>query len=64
MDLSIPDMTCGHCRASVTRALTELDPQARVEVDLPARTARVETSAPLQTVIAALGAIGFEAKAA
>lgn len=64
MDLSIPDMTCGHCRASVTRALTELDPQAKVEVDLPARTARVETTASLQSVLGALGAVGFEAKAA
>jgi len=64
MDLSIPDMSCGHCRASVTQALTELDPKAVVQVDLPARRAHVETVASLDAVIAALGAIGFEAKAA
>lgn len=63
MDLTIPDMTCGHCRASVTNALLALDPQARVEVDLPARTARVETAAPQAAVIEALGAIGFDARA-
>jgi copper chaperone len=62
MDLAIPDMTCGHCRASVTSALLALDPQARVEVDLPARTARVETRAPQAAVLAALGAIGFDAQ--
>ena len=63
MDLAIPDMTCGHCRASVTGALLALDPQARVEVDLPARRARVETTAPAAAVIAALGDIGFDAQA-
>lgn len=63
MNLSIPDMTCGHCRASVTQALTTLDPGAKVAVDLTARTARVETTAPPETVIAALAAIGFEATA-
>ncbi len=64
MELSIPDMSCGHCRASVTKALTELDPQAKVEVDLPARTAHVETAADPTAVIAALAAVGFEATAA
>lgn len=61
MNLSIPEMNCGHCRASVTEALIRLDPQARVEVDLPARTARVETGATEATVLAALAEIGFEA---
>lgn len=62
MDLAIPEMNCGHCRASVTRALTDLDPAARVEVDLTARQAHVETSAPAEAVIAALAAVGFEAR--
>lgn len=62
MKLAIPDMNCGHCRASVTRALTELDPAARIEIDLPAREAAVETSATPATVIATLKAIGFDAR--
>jgi copper chaperone len=61
MDLSIPDMTCGHCKASVTQALLALDPKAEVTVDLPARRASVRTSASAQAVLDALGAIGFEA---
>lgn len=64
MHLSIPDMSCGHCRASVTRALTELDPAARVTVDLTARTAQVDTTAPLPAVLAALEAVGFAAEPA
>jgi len=63
MELSIPDMTCGHCRAAVTGALMALDHDARVVVDLPARRAQVETSAPAAAVIAALHDIGFDAQA-
>ena len=61
MDLSIPDMTCGHCRASVTAAVQELDPAARVEVDLAAHRARIETAAAPAAVLAALKTVGFEA---
>ncbi len=63
MNLSIPEMNCGHCRASVTAAVTRLDPQAKVEVDLPARTARIETAASPGAVLAALAEAGFEASA-
>jgi copper chaperone len=61
MELSIPDMTCGHCSRSVTAALKALDPRAEVAVDLSARRARVETSAPAAAVIAALAEAGFDA---
>lgn len=61
MNLSIPEMNCGHCRASVTEAVTRLDPQARVEVDLPARIARIVTAAPEAAVLAALAEVGFTA---
>lgn len=61
MQFSIPDMTCGHCRAAVTGALVALDPQAKVTVDLSTRRADVETSAPAAAVIAALGEVGFTA---
>lgn len=62
MILTIPDMSCGHCRASVIAALTALDPAARVEVDLEARTAQVATAAGPKAVLAALDAVGFPAQ--
>ncbi|MFE3835729.1 heavy-metal-associated domain-containing protein [Pseudogemmobacter sonorensis] len=56
--LSVPDMSCGHCRASVEAALAPL--ARRVEIDLPARRVTVEggETAPL---LRALEAIGFPA---
>lgn len=58
--LSIPDMTCGHCRASVEAALAPL--AAKVAVDLPARQVTVEGAAEPARLIAALSEVGFDAK--
>lgn len=61
MKLSVPEMNCGHCKASVEQAIAGLDSAAKVSVDLPARTVMVETSQPEASVIAALGDVGFDA---
>lgn len=56
--LSVPDMSCGHCKASVEAALA---PLARgVRVDLAARTVSAEGAAP-EALLQALAAIGFPA---
>ncbi|GAB1362916.1 heavy-metal-associated domain-containing protein [Rhodobacter sp.] len=56
--LSVPDMSCGHCKASVEAALAPL--AARVEVDLPARRVSAEGATP-ESLVKALEAIGFPA---
>lgn len=57
--LSVPDMSCGHCKASVLSALT---PLARaVSVDLEKREVTVEGAPETARLIAALDAIGFPA---
>lgn len=40
----IPNMTCGGCAKSVTKALLSVDPQARIETDPPAREVRVDSA--------------------
>ena len=55
---SVPDMSCSHCHASVTAALSPI--ATRLEIDLPAREIAVEGPAPA-TVIATLAEIGFPA---
>lgn len=59
--LAIPDMTCGHCKASVEAAIHNLDAVAKVEVDLTTRTASIDSSATPTAIIAALDSIGFNA---
>ena len=57
--LSVPDMSCGHCKASVEAALAPLPGMAPVEVDLATRQVKVAGSAA--EALKALEAIGFPA---
>jgi len=59
MEFHIEDMTCGGCARSVTKAIQTLDPHARVEADPPARRLKVESSASVADISAALKAAGF-----
>lgn len=40
----VNDMTCGHCAATIRNALSSLDPQARIEIDLNARCVAIESA--------------------
>ena len=57
--LSIPDMSCGHCKASVEAALAPI--ASKVEVDLPARRVTVEGAGEAE-LLKALESVGFPAK--
>lgn len=58
--LSVPDMSCGHCKASVEAALAPLPGMAPVEVDLTKR--QVTVAGPAAEAVKALDAIGFPAR--
>ena len=59
--LSIPDMSCGHCRAAITEALGGLDGIGEIRFDAAARRAEIGGTVPDATLIATLDAIGFPA---
>lgn len=59
--LSIPDMTCGHCKASVESALKSLSDAGDVTVDLAAKTATATGPAAPATLLKALDEVGFPA---
>ena len=40
--LNIPDISCEHCERTITGALTPLEGVRSVNVDIPAKQARVE----------------------
>ena len=61
IELTLPDMTCGHCVKAVTRAVQQLDPAATVEVDLPSHQVKITTSQPADAVKAALADEGYPA---
>lgn len=59
MKLSIPDMSCGHCRAVVEKAVAAQGGVA--QVDLESRQAEVSGIADSAALLAALKAEGYEA---
>lgn len=64
MRLEVPEMSCGHCKASVEKAVLGLDAGASVAVDLAARRVEIVTGASQAAVVAALQAVGFESRPA
>lgn len=62
--LSIPDMSCGHCRASITQALQPLPGVEAITFDPETRTAEITGSVSPAALITALDQIGFPARVA
>lgn len=60
IELKVGGMSCNHCVRAVTQALQELDPAARVEVDLAAGQVRVASKATAAQVAAAISEAGYE----
>lgn len=63
-ELTIPAMSCDHCKGAITKATLALDPGATLHFDLTAHKASVETTQPLAGLEAALAAIGYPVAAA
>lgn len=58
-ELQVEEMSCGHCASSVTKSVQAIDARAKVEVDLAQRKVRVDSSAELDKIAAAIVAAGY-----
>ncbi len=56
---AVPDMTCGHCEATVTKAIKEVDPFASITADLETNTITVKASAEAGMISSALEQAGY-----
>lgn len=61
MELTLPDLSCGHCVRTVTETLQALDPQCSVQADLSTRRVHIDTHLSAQVVLDALSAEGYPA---
>ncbi len=59
--LNVPDMSCGHCKAAIEKAVNALDAGAQLGFDLEKRTVSVESALPIDSILAALKAEGYDA---
>ena len=64
LKLNVPDMTCGHCVGTVTKAVQSVDSKAAVTVDLPSKIVTIETAADAARISRAVEAAGYSTKAA
>jgi copper chaperone len=55
----VPDMACGACSATITEAVTTLDPAAKVDADLKTKWIAIETQVDEASLRAAIAAAGY-----
>ena len=58
MKFHVPDMSCGHCVATIEKALKAEDPTATLRTDLKARTAEINTTVSSDALAQLLTAAG------
>lgn len=62
MNLLIENMNCGGCARGVTATIHDIDPNAKVDIDLATKVVNIKTIASIDPMTAALAKDGFPAK--
>lgn len=62
IEYSVENLSCGHCVATVTRALRQLNPAAAIRVDPAVQRVWVAAVVPPADVVRRLAAAGYPAK--
>lgn len=63
IELKVPDMTCGHCVSTVTKAVKSADPGAKVDISLDDRRVRVESRLTASELSRCISDAGFTPQA-
>jgi copper chaperone len=59
IELTVKDMTCGHCASTITRAVKDVDATGQCEVDLGAKRVRITSTHPAQEFVEAIQEAGY-----
>ncbi|WP_162530015.1 heavy-metal-associated domain-containing protein [Stappia sp. BW2] len=62
MKFSIPDMSCGHCKAAIGKSIEQTDGAAQVEFDMENRTVTVKSTRSAQEIAGALNEAGYSSE--
>ena len=63
INFNVPGMTCGHCARTITNAVQEIDPAAKVNIDLTAKNVAVTSSAQPERLKMAIENAGYDVTA-
>ncbi|QQR40083.1 heavy-metal-associated domain-containing protein [Devosia rhizoryzae] len=58
-DFQVNDMTCGHCAATVEKAVKGVDASAQVKIDLGTRLVQISSDKPAVDFAAAIDEAGY-----
>jgi copper chaperone len=61
--LSVPEISCGHCKSAIEAAVSQVDGVERVEVQIDESTVQLDydgTADTLTTIVAAIEDVGYE----
>lgn len=58
----IQSMSCGGCASRIVQVVKKLDTEAKIEVDLPTKTVRIDSTEDRASVAAALTEAGYPPK--
>ncbi|TDK48116.1 heavy-metal-associated domain-containing protein [Antarcticimicrobium luteum] len=61
MNFTVPDMSCGHCTATIETAIKAQDPAATVVCDIAARSVSVQSVLAGGELAAAMSHAGYPA---
>ncbi|MDQ2091192.1 heavy-metal-associated domain-containing protein [Marimonas arenosa] len=64
MKFTVPNMSCGHCTASIEDKIHDADEGAEVSCDLESKIVEVDSVLDAAEIAAAIQAAGFEASPA
>jgi copper chaperone len=57
---TVKGMSCGHCTQAITKAITGLDPQAKVDTDIPKQTVTVTSGLDRKQLSEAIVDAGYD----
>jgi copper chaperone len=61
---TVKGMNCGHCTQAITKAIAGLDPQAKVDTDIPKQTVTVTSGLDRKQLSDAIVDAGYDIVAA
>lgn len=59
MEFKVKDMSCGGCANSITRAVTSVDPIAKLDIDIATKIVKVDSVLASERLIAVIEAAGY-----
>lgn len=59
LKLKVPNIVCDGCAETITESIATMEPDAKVDVDVAAKTVTVEAAASEETIKQAIVAAGY-----